>query len=622
MPASRLVDFDTWRGGYGLATVRVVKAGTTQLASIFADEELTDALPNPQTLAERILGGTSYGRWSQPVYCGEPYQLEIDSVDRTGVVRPPLVTLAGADASLALVTVDGGEEPIPLNEHLARRIDVRDFGEFLAVGEQDASAATNTTTLMAALGAAGARGGGYVEVPEGTYQIAIVTIPPGVVIRGAARDATILQSIEADNVVTIGGERAGLSRLTLDGISLVASSVGVYAEDKDHVVFDDVKIKRFALGLHQKGGQFGCWRLLTVSNCTNGVRIEGVDTDSLTAESSFHIWQGGQVDTCSGVGLLLRNDGQPCHHNIVSCVRFEGNTGKAVHIVGARHTALPNCSFENNTVDLEVEDGSPETDTNTVIGLFLDGGSIKDGDINLKGNLELVAFRRVDFQDVEVTLTTPGHNVLVEDCREISGVSLAGTTTAWQRHKTGDRGSSSGLTTGNAATKVWAITLEAGQRVYLEGKVIGRQRNGTNDGFFHIGVSARRPGASLAYDTQTANFTVGDVVTGQTSGATARITADSDGGTTGTLTLQDVQGEFLDDEIITDTSGGSATVNGALSYSNAALAGAVTALRAAQETNINWDATFVANGPQIELRVTGDTSQIVEWVADVDVVSS
>lgn len=166
------------------------------------------------------------------------------------------------------------------------------------------------------------------------------------------------------------------------------------------------------------------------------------------------------------------------------------------------------------------------------------------------------------------------------------------------------------------------MTLEPGQKVYLEGKVIARQRNGVNTGFYHIGVSAGRAGASLDYDTQTANFTLGDIVTGAISGATGRVTADTDGGLTGTLTLQDVLGEFVDDESLTDTSGGSATANGQLSFTNAALVGTVASIRTAQETNVNYAATFVANGPQIELQVTGDTSQIVEWIADVDVVSS
>lgn len=69
---------------------------------------------------------------------------------------------------------------------------------------------------------------------------------------------------------------------------------------------------------------------------------------------------------------------------------------------------------------------------------------------------------------------------------------------------------------------------------------------------------------TLAYDAQTGNFTLGLTITGGTSGATAVIVKDTDSGTTGTLTLKTISGTFSDNEIITDTSTGSATVNGTL----------------------------------------------------------
>ncbi len=69
---------------------------------------------------------------------------------------------------------------------------------------------------------------------------------------------------------------------------------------------------------------------------------------------------------------------------------------------------------------------------------------------------------------------------------------------------------------------------------------------------------------ALAYDAQSANFTVGAILTGGTSGATALITADTDAGSTGTLELRSISGTFQNDETITDDNGspGSATSNG------------------------------------------------------------
>lgn len=63
---------------------------------------------------------------------------------------------------------------------------------------------------------------------------------------------------------------------------------------------------------------------------------------------------------------------------------------------------------------------------------------------------------------------------------------------------------------------------------------------------------------TLAYNTQTGNFTVGTVVTGGTSGAKGTIVADADAGATGTLTLTNVSGTFQAAENITDTATGAA----------------------------------------------------------------
>lgn len=74
-------------------------------------------------------------------------------------------------------------------------------------------------------------------------------------------------------------------------------------------------------------------------------------------------------------------------------------------------------------------------------------------------------------------------------------------------------------------------------------------------------ISRVGPLNTLPYNTQTGNYTVGLTVTGGTSGATAIITGDVDAGATGTLTLSNINGHFVNGETITDTSTGSALVN-------------------------------------------------------------
>lgn len=82
----------------------------------------------------------------------------------------------------------------------------------------------------------------------------------------------------------------------------------------------------------------------------------------------------------------------------------------------------------------------------------------------------------------------------------------------------------------------------------------------TNCGMFEVDY------ATLLYDGQTSNFTAELTLTGGTSGATAYIVSDTDGGTTGSLKLRKISGTFQDNETITDSSTGSATANGAPTY--------------------------------------------------------
>lgn len=616
MSSTRITFFDTWQAGYGLATVRIVLAGTDTLASVFTDEGLTSAAANPQTLSERILDGISYGRFGAPLYVGVSCQLLINSVDQTGVIRVPLTTLAGQDASLATVTVDGGSEAITLEDRFAWAIDVRDYGEWLAVGETGASASTNNATLVEAIAVASSDSGGYVDVPDGTYQITTFTVPAGVVLRGKGRGATILQSTFAGGVVVIGGNRAGLHRITIDGVTLVSGSAGVSSGGKDEVILDDVEIKRFETGLACGDGKLFNWRDLFISTCVTGYSAF-TNTDGLR----FNKWTGGKVELCTSAGISLLYITAPIEHQIFENIVLDTNTGIAVVVNGARHHSFLNCRWIDNTVNLAVSDASPATTSNTVIGLDLVGGAISAGSITLTGNLENIVFRRMELTSVAVTLTTPTHLVLVEDCHE-SGLTVVGTPSAWTRRKSTHHGAGFTVTTDATVTKAWGITLTPGQHVNLEAKVIGRARNNGNTAHYHFVAAGQRSASTLAYDAQSANFTLAQTVTGTTSGATARIIADSDSGATGTLSLHDIVGAFLDNEIITDGAGGSATANGTLSHGSCAIQAAQTAVGTPYEDVGGWDANFVANGPEIELRVTGSASNTVEWTCHVEALTN
>jgi len=70
--------------------------------------------------------------------------------------------------------------------------------------------------------------------------------------------------------------------------------------------------------------------------------------------------------------------------------------------------------------------------------------------------------------------------------------------------------------------------------------------------------------AKLDYDGQTVNFTLGETVTGGTSGATGIVQIDNDAGASGTLVLSNVTGTFQNDEALTGSSTGVAVVDGVL----------------------------------------------------------
>ncbi len=90
-------------------------------------------------------------------------------------------------------------------------------------------------------------------------------------------------------------------------------------------------------------------------------------------------------------------------------------------------------------------------------------------------------------------------------------------------------------------------------------------------GYFFVcngGDKIGRISREITYGTQTANFTEGAILTGATSGATATILEDADGGATGTLTLGNISGTFQSGEIIADnaTGAGSATSTSVVTF--------------------------------------------------------
>jgi len=621
MAAHRILEFDTWRAGYAGATVKIWLAGTTTLASVYTDEALSVAADNPQTLSSQTVGSVTYGKFAAPLYIDVDYKLNINTTETSGEIRVPLQSLSAADASAATGLATGGSAAHTIASLFARYVYVTDFGVFLETTDPNYSASTNTTTLDAAIGAATGYGGGIVVIPPGTYGHNATTVPADVVVQGASRSATVLQCSAGSDVYTISGALGGFREITLDGVTTTAGSVGVAAVDIDNIVLDNVLVKRFVTGLEALGGQRNNWKNLSIDTCTNGALLHGN-----AAEFSHNLWSGGEVSNCTTVGVELKYVDDKVWHNGLDFVAFTDNTGVALKIIGARHTDLwRRCWFSGNTTDLTVEDGSDTSafTENTVVDFKVHGGTISSN-MTFTGTCQDICFDGVEFLAGTYTLTSVDNAIIIQDCLESDTVTLAGTdTTRWMRTRRSidDAPGPSGTTTDATVTEAWAYDLAPGERVVVDATVIANGKNVIDYAIFRICQGAHRTGSTLNYDAQTVNFTLGDTLTGGTSGATATITADSDAGVTGTLTLREIVGEFEDDEIITDDSGGSAAANGVLSHQNAALLGTITSLIAAVESDANTACIFGVTGGKVRVIVTGVAAKTFEWTVAATVTS-
>ena len=643
MASTRLEEFDIWRPGYGFASVSVLIGGTTQLAPIFLDEACTQPAVNPQTLIQQTNDGISYGKWVQPLYTEQPYELSINSVDRTGVVPVPLVTLEDEDASLATVIPTGASVAGNLDDILARRIDVRDYGIFTPATLPNASAITNNGTLTSAIAAAGSAGGGYVEIPGGTYQFTTLSLPAGVKLRGVAEVATVLQSLQKGAVVTLTGPDAGFDSMTLDGVNQVTGSIGLFAADIDNIHLEHATIKRFDTDFQQFGGSGSHWKDFSVSDAsTAGYQPHGFSDDGKGGPITNQRWDGGNVELCAGIGIDLQYVDSAISNLIFSGIGFSNNTGTAAQVVGGHQIKFDErCWWAGNTVDLLIDDAGPlSAATQTTEGIEIQDSSFAaaiaaipasgqtapspatQGTITLNNTLAALAFRRCTFSDTAININSPLNNILAEDCDEISNVSLGGNSPiAWNRLKSFSRGSTAGLTTDNSDTIAWLLALDPGQCVCLTARVVARCRNTTDTGFWYLSAFYQRPGSVITVRNTTGPFTAGNVVTGQSSGATARITNVAEINAVPNLTVQDIVGTFIANEIITDTGTGSGLTQAAAVGQHPVQIGTTTVLAPTNVTDANWSVSFQQGGIHVDIHVQGDTGYNVEWQVDVDVVT-
>lgn len=621
---ARISEFDTWRPGYGNAIVAVFRAGTTTLAPLFSDPTLTIPIANPQTLdLMSDVNGQVYGRWAEPVYIGVPYSLFINSTFSTGVEQIPITTLDGQDASLVMVESIRGQFPVPLNQFLDRDVDATLFGTLAAA---DGAASCNAT-LVAAIGAAAAASGGDVLLPPGIIPFLNLTLPTGVRLRGKGVGVTTLTSTQAVTpLITLGGNGAGLISLTLDGLNVVPQSIGVQGIGVIQPVFQDVIVQRTETGIRFRGATQFQWRNLTVSNCTNGVDLRGDIDASLTntgTETANGFWDGGQVALCTTYGLCTEFFDLPVRDLTFRNILFASNSGDAWRSLGARGITFRQCQWISNISDMSIADGTnlAFVSLNTTSRIRIEEGTVNGGRLTFNQTCFDIQFRDVNFINANFNLTVPQNPVVLQDCIQDAQTTTTGSGTLLIGKTATDLGKVSGVTSDATPIAAWSQTMPPGETILLSAKVVARRRDGITYGIFWPMTGVNRPGDTMPFVGATGLFTAGLVITGVTSGASARVTDVAQTGATGTLTLRNIIGTFVNGEVVADTNTGVGTFSGALGTSNAVLdaTGAGT-LRADTTTGTGWTAIFAVSGANVVLNVAGEAAAVVEWTVEVDLL--
>ena len=334
-------------------------------------------------------------------------------------------------------------------------------------------------------------------------------------------------------------------------------------------------------------------------------------------------WRGGGINLCTTAGFQATFFDSVTEGIVLSGLQITDNIGNAILLNGARNLRIEGGlvrTSEGQTA-LKIQDDANlalradnTTDHLTFDGVIFDGGTMK-----FNGTCASVEFARSDFRGVSFDMSVPDEPIVLRDCIEDADTTTTGDTTKLVRVYSTDDQTAIGNTSDNVPTVAWSVTLESGAFGFYQAEVVAQQQDGIKGGFFWVACGAYRPGATLAFNLQTDNFTAGATVSAATSGATARIIAVTQSAGSGTLTLGDISGTFVTGEVLTDDEGGYARADGTISTSNAALdGGGNTAVRAdALINSAAYDAYWEVSGAKMRLMVVGATSEAVQWTCRV-----
>jgi hypothetical protein len=346
---------------------------------------------------------------------------------------------------------------------------------------------------------------------------------------GSGGDTGYAYRVRISNVYSHGHERHGLfivagkdivvensvfSDTTGDepgsAVNLETGDAGVFsAEAMQNITFRNCIMEKSLLGMSANNHSYSYWHDILFDGCVfRKNRFGGAATGGVgLPQNNFRFVNCISENNLNGPGFY---SGGSVGIQFIGC-RSEGNLGgHGFELYEPKDFVLRDCSGYNN-------DG---------VGVYIR----KDADLPMYGLIEGCRFFNNNDRGISVQSSVP------------SGSSVIGLHVAHCR-------------TGNLdllAPRPWV----AGRNVLPDVRVL-------KDGRIYECITAGTCApVALSFDAQSANFTSGLLVTGRWSGATGYIISQIDAGTTGILQLGAVTGTFVANEPLTDSGGGSATVNG------------------------------------------------------------
>lgn len=613
MAKARLVrPFDHWVPGYEGATVYVYEADGTTLAKLYYDIAATNPAPNPQVLDTLDTGCGRAGKFQQSVYTTasqwNPYVFGRHSL---GIYDGTIDDLVGTDLSGSVVKVHG-QPGARLDDLHSLTVHVNQFGQI-----ETNAAEANTTLITRALAHVASLGGGEVHLPAGAIHFTPFVLPAKTRLRGQGAGVTYLICRSATNIIGLTASDTGLIELTVDGEVATPNSVGLWLGQAERVQLDRVTVQRFDIGISCRGGRDHIWNLLSLVGNTKAGQLWGNTQDTVSendAELRGIVWTGGLITGHASTGLEIKRaiSGKAVNRILLRGVRFQSNLAEALILRSAQLVSFEGCSFTANTKHALIEHNSLLSPSVSTREVQFFGCTFDNGTVHCKGESRITIFRACRFGQHTWQLAAPTLGIRLVNCIDIGApATISGPETLIYRDDDANQGCTVVETDDATATDAWALYLEPGQTVGMEAHVVCRGTNNSEKAYYISRVAASRPAATLDYDGQTANFTLGEIITGATSGAKATVVSQTDGGATGTINLVRISGTFIDNELLTGSLTGRAFVDGVINVTDVSVLDQIDTT--IYESDAALDCGWVGPAQEIKLQVTGLASKKIEW---------